>query len=114
VQGRAPLTHHILKKGAEYYIMSLKNIYVIKDFFVSCYEILYRLSNLDKLVGITSAMGHVVAQLVALQARRSWVQFKLVSLEFFIDIILMALGSTLPLTGMSTRNISWGMKAAGA
>jgi hypothetical protein len=34
------------------------------------------------------------------------------SLEFFIDIILpaapMALGSTQPLTEMSTRNISWG------
>jgi hypothetical protein len=26
----------------------------------------------------------------------------------------MALGSTLPLTEMSTRNISWGVKAAGA
>ena len=37
-------------------------------------------------------MGHTVAQLVEalLQARRSWVQFLLVSLEFFIDIILLA------------------------
>ena len=26
----------------------------------------------------------------------------------------MALGSNQPLTGMSTRNISWGVKAAGA
>jgi hypothetical protein len=26
----------------------------------------------------------------------------------------MALGSTKPLTDMSTRNISWGVKAAGA
>jgi hypothetical protein len=38
--------------------------------------------------------------------------------KFFIDIILpgrtMALGSTQPLTEMSTRNISWGVKAAGA
>jgi hypothetical protein len=32
----------------------------------------------------------------------------------FIDIILPALGSTQPLTEMSTRNISWGVKAAGA
>jgi len=37
----------------------------------------------------------------------------MVSLEFFIDIILpsghiMALGSTLPLTEMSTRRFSWG------
>jgi hypothetical protein len=34
-----------------------------------------------------------------------------VSLEFFIDIIL---GSTHPLTEMSTRNISRGVKAAGS
>jgi len=37
---------------------------------------------------------------------------------FFIDIIhsdrTMALGLTQPLTEMSTRNISWGVKAAGA
>ena len=31
---------------------------------------------------------------------------------FFIDIILPALGLTQPLTEMSTRNISWGVKAA--
>jgi hypothetical protein len=36
-------------------------------------------------------------------------------LDFFIDIILpMAPGSTQPLTEMSTRNISWGVKAVGA
>jgi hypothetical protein len=39
-------------------------------------------------------------------------------MEFFIDINpsdrTMALGSTQPLTEMSTRNISWGVKAAGA
>jgi len=42
----------------------------------------------------------------------------MVSLEFFIDIILpagtMALGLTQPVTEMSTRNISCGVKAAGA
>ena len=42
----------------------------------------------------------------------------MVSLEFFIDIILPAalwpLESTQPLTEMSTRNISWRVKAAGA
>jgi len=38
----------------------------------------------------------------------------MVSLEFFIYIIFPALGSTQPLTEMSTRNISWGVKAAGA
>ena len=40
------------------------------------------------------------------------VRFPMVSLEFFINVILpaalMALGSTQPLTEMSTRNISWG------
>ena len=39
------------------------------------------------------------------------------ALEFFLDKILsgrsMALGSTQPLTQMSTRNISWWVKAAG-
>jgi hypothetical protein len=53
-----------------------------------------------------------------LQAGRSRVRFPMVSLGFFIGIILsvdpMALGSTQPLTEMSTRNISWGVKAAGA
>jgi len=34
----------------------------------------------------------------------------MVPLEFFIDIILPATGSTQPLTEMSTRNISWGVK----
>ena len=47
-----------------------------------------------------------------LQIGRSLVQFQMVSLKFFIDIILpitlMALGSTQPLTEMSTRRISWG------
>ena len=41
----------------------------------------------------------------------------MVSLEFFIDIILLAalwtLGSTQPVTEMSTRNTSWGLKTAG-
>jgi len=39
------------------------------------------------------------------------------SLEFFVDNPsgrIMALGLTEPLTEMSTRNASWGVKAAGA
>jgi hypothetical protein len=43
--------------------------------------------------------------------------FPMVLLEFFIDNTFgrtMALGSTQSLTEMSTRNISWGIKAAGA
>jgi len=60
-----------------------------------------------------------VAQLVeALQTGRSRVRFPMVSMELFIDIILLAAlwpwGSTQPLTEISTRNISMGVKAAGA
>ena len=54
---------------------------------------------------------------IALQAGRSRVRFSMVSFEFFIDNPsgrTMALGSTQPLTEMSTRNISWGVRAAGA
>jgi hypothetical protein len=53
----------------------------------------------------------------ALPARRLQVQFLMVSLEFFSDnpsSCTMALKSTLPLKEMSTRNIAWGVKAAGA
>jgi len=42
------------------------------------------------------------------QAERSRVRFSMVSLGFFIDLILSALGSTQPLTKVSTGNISWG------
>jgi hypothetical protein len=35
-------------------------------------------------------------------------EFPTVSMEFFIDIILPALGLTQTLTEMSTRNNSWG------
>jgi len=44
----------------------------------------------------------------ALRARRLRVRFPMVSLEFFIDIILPAMWSTQFVTEMSTRNISWG------
>ena len=59
------------------------------------------------------AYRHVAAP----QAGRSWVRFPMVSLEFFIDIILPAAiwpwGLTQPPKEMSIRNISWGVKAAG-
>jgi hypothetical protein len=45
------------------------------------------------------------------------VRFPMVSLEFFFDNSFgrtMALGSAEPLTKMSTRNISCGVKSAGA
>ena len=50
--------------------------------------------------------------LTTLQTGRSWVRFPMVSFEIFSDIILPAalwpLGSTQPLTEMSTKCISWG------
>jgi len=50
-----------------------------------------------------------------LQFGRSWVRLPMLSLEFLIDIILpTALWLTQLLTEMNTRNISWGVKAAGA
>ena len=61
---------------------------------------------------------HVVAQLVEVlryEPERSPVRFPMVSLEFFIDVFFsgrsMALGSIQPLTEMSIRRISWGLKA---
>jgi len=54
----------------------------------------------------------------ALQVGRSRVRFPMVLMEFFIYIILLTAlwpwGLTEPLTEMSTRNISWGVNAAGA
>jgi hypothetical protein len=50
--------------------------------------------------------------------RRSRVWFLMLPLEFFIDVILLATlwpwELTQPPTEMRTRNISWGVKAAGA
>ena len=51
--------------------------------------------------------GGAVGWNTRLQTVRSRVRFPMVSLGFFIDIIFPALGSTQPLTEMSTRNISW-------
>jgi hypothetical protein len=64
--------------------------------------------------------GGAVGRGTELQAGRSRVRSRMVSLEFFIDIILWPWGPTQPLTEMSTRNISLGggggdgVKAAGA
>jgi len=62
------------------------------------------------------ARGGALGWGTVLQAGRSQVQFPIMSLDFFILIIrhAVALGSTQPLTEMSTRNISWGLKATGA
>ena len=61
--------------------------------------------------------GYAVGQLVEtirLKSRTSRFRFLVVSLEFFIDGSAMVLGSTQPLTEMSTVKISCGVKAAGA
>jgi hypothetical protein len=60
--------------------------------------------------------GAAVAQLVeALHYKPEGVRFPMVSLEFFIGIILSAaLWPWGRLTEMSTRNISWGVNAANA
>jgi len=62
--------------------------------------------------------GYYQSKNTALLARRSRVYFPLMSLEFFHwhnpSGRTMALGSTQSLTEMSTRNISWGVKAVGA
>jgi hypothetical protein len=60
------------------------------------------------------ARGGTAGRGIALQTGRSRVRFPMVSVDIFIGIILSALGSTQPLTEMCTRNISWGVNAAGA
>ena len=63
------------------------------------------------------ARDGAVGWCTALQAGRSWVWFPMVSMEIFHwhnhSGSTMALGLTQPLTEMSTRNISWVVKAAG-
>jgi hypothetical protein len=60
--------------------------------------------------------GKVVPYILCIHIQKN-VQFLMVSLEVFIDINpsghTMALGWTQPPTEISTRNISWGVKAAG-
>ena len=62
----------------------------------------------------SGARGGAVGCCNVLQAGRSRVPFPVMLLEFFSDIILPAALLTQPLTEMSTRNISWGVKAASA
>jgi hypothetical protein len=64
-----------------------------------------------KIVGYCNlgARGSVVGWGTMIQAGRSWVRFPMRSLDFSIDLILSsrttAVGSTQPLTEMSTRNL---------
>jgi hypothetical protein len=62
----------------------------------------------------SGACGGAVGWSTALQVARLRVRFPMLSLEFFhwhkLSGRTMALGSTQPLTEMSTRNISWGYR----
>jgi hypothetical protein len=64
------------------------------------------------------ARGGAVGWGTEVQTGRSRVRFPMVSVDFFHwhNPVgrTVALGSTQPLTEMSTRNISWGVNAAGA
>jgi hypothetical protein len=60
-----------------------------------------------RVLAFLRARGGAVVLGTALQAGRARLRFPMVSLEFFIK-------PTQPLTEMSTRNISGGVKAAGA
>jgi hypothetical protein len=66
------------------------------------------LSYLKPCIPLSGASCSTVGWGTALHAGRSRVWFLMVSLEFFIDIILLAaVGLTQLLTEMSTRNITW-------
>jgi len=68
-------------------------------------------------VKTTEVHGGAFGSSNALQTGRTRVQFSMVPLEFFIDIPSgrnMALGSTQTLTEMSTKDMSSGIRAAGA
>jgi hypothetical protein len=60
------------------------------------------------------AHGGAVGWGTAPKAGRSRVRFPMVSVKFFIFGDPVALALTRPLTEISTRNISWGVRAAGS
>ena len=62
---------------------------------------------------VQGVLGGAVGRGTALKAGRSRVRFRMGSLGYFIDLILV-LGSTQPLTEINTRDVSWGVKSAGA
>jgi hypothetical protein len=59
---------------------------------------------------VAETRGGAVGWGTALQAGRSWVWFPMVSMQFLHWHNPSGLGSTQPLTEMSTRNIFWGSK----
>jgi hypothetical protein len=64
-------------------------------------------------ISLSEPRGRAVGRGTALQAGRTRFRFPMVSLEFFMSTVLPA---TLwqPLREISTRNVSWGVQAAGA
>jgi len=95
----------LLISGLQTYIFLLSEIIIYKLYiFVSCY--------INSSTCFSGAYGGAVGWGTALQARRLPVRFPMVSLKFFVDIILPVTlwpwgWLSLP-TEMSTRNISWG------
>ena len=65
------------------------------------------------LLFVLGVRGGAVGRGTALKAGRSRVRFRIGSLGYSVDLILV-LGSTQPLTEINTRGISWGVKSAGA
>jgi hypothetical protein len=60
---------------------------------------------------VGGALSSIFGSGIMLQARRSWVRFPMMSLDFTTDLILsanMTLGLTEPLAEMSTRNLPKG------
>ena len=106
--GLTPRPSHSSRKRSSQFLRNYGLQYNEKN--VKCHE------NAGNPVLVASVFDRAVCYkcitLSNVQVRRSRVRFPMVSLEFFIDIILLAalwpLGSTQPLTEMSTGNISWG------
>jgi len=103
---------HLSRSFLEHWDFDINLINVIN------YTVIFFIFSFSSFISLGHAAGGAVGWGTALQAIRPRVLFPMVSLEFFIDIILPAvlwhLGFTQPVTEMSTRNISWGVKAAGA
>jgi hypothetical protein len=64
---------------------------------------------MDNLCTNWGRRGGTVVKVLCYKSEGRWFDSRWCPLEFFIDVILpIALGSTQPVTEMSTRSISWG------
>ena len=108
------LTNSLIFIWVEYFDSGLREkIYIMKQYnYETCVSCCAYFLDIYEHYICDWARGGAVGWGSALQAGRSRVQLPMISLEFFIDIILpgalLVLGSTQPLTEMSTRNISYG------